>query len=97
MDRRPSIVSVSSLGSLSGLLKPVSLHTLPESSSQPQLQNGLSTPIARKLSVNGKIDINFDVHNEDWDPDELFTKHTVGEVKLIQQRLRYAILDPYDV
>lgn len=49
-------------------------------------------PVARKLSVNGKIDLNFDVNNEDWDPDELFTKHTVGEVKLIQQRLRCALL-----
>ena len=27
--------------------------------------------------------------NEFWDPDELFTKHTVNEVKSIQQRLRY--------
>ena len=89
MDRRPSIVSVSSLSSLSGLLKPASLHTLPESASLPHLQNGSAVPIPRKLSLNGKIDVDFDVNGEEWDPDELFTKHTVAEVKLIQQRLRY--------
>lgn len=28
-----------------------------------------------------------------WDPDDLFTKHTVAEVKVIQRRLRSVLLE----
>lgn len=91
MDRRPSIISVSSLGSLSGLLKPVQLPALPEPSlSQAISQNG-TTIKSRNLSLNGKLEHTLP-DGEAWDPDDLFTKYTVAEVKVIQQRLRYAFL-----
>lgn len=39
--------------------------------------------------MNGKIEPLFEANLDAWDPDEVFTKHTVAEVKVIQQRLRY--------
>ncbi|KAJ3555319.1 hypothetical protein NM688_g2642 [Phlebia brevispora] len=48
----------------------------------PTLSTWTDDPLLSRFNVN------FDASVEEWDPDELFTKHTVAEVKLIQQRLR---------
>ncbi|GJE85819.1 vacuolar protein sorting-associated family 51 protein [Phanerochaete sordida] len=87
MARRPSTVSLSSVGSGSGLPKLAQLPPLPGLPSRPSrsLSNG-TPPISRKASVNAaQIDFR---SGENWDPDDLFTRHTVAEVKVIQQRLR---------
>lgn len=88
MARRPSTVSLSSVGSGSGLSKLTQLPPQPpliSRSSSKSLPNG--SPLTnRQISVNAQVELAMSA--EAWDPDELFTKHTVVEVKLIQQRLR---------
>ncbi|EEB90704.1 hypothetical protein MPER_11051, partial [Moniliophthora perniciosa FA553] len=44
----------------------------------PLMERGLSSSSSSSLKLP-----------EDLDPDELFTKHTVSEVRVIQQRLRH--------
>ncbi|CDO72958.1 hypothetical protein BN946_scf185007.g12 [Trametes cinnabarina] len=43
-------------------------------------------PSARAVSSSQKLNGSIDLHN--IDPDELFTKHTISEIKLVQSRLR---------
>ena len=89
MARRPSTVSLSSVGSGSGLSKLAQLPPLPAGlapRSGKALANG--SPITnRKPSLTMQVDPN--LNGVAWDPDDLFAKHTVAEVKVIQQRLRY--------
>lgn len=87
MARRPSTVSLSSVGSGTGLPKLAQLPPLPSfpSRSSKTYPNG-SPPVSRKGSVNAApLELG---SGGTWDPDELFAKHTVAEVKVIQQRLR---------
>lgn len=90
MARRPSTVSLSSVGSGTGLHKLSQLPPIPGPSSRSVSSrshpNG-SPLLSRSVSTHTQPD--YGKGNEHWDPDELFTKHTVNEVKLIQQRLRY--------
>ena len=46
----------------------------------------LRRPSGRSTSSSQKLDVLANL--SDVDPDELFTKHTVSEVKTVQQRLR---------
>ncbi|KIP05345.1 hypothetical protein PHLGIDRAFT_128964 [Phlebiopsis gigantea 11061_1 CR5-6] len=87
MARRPSTVSLSSVGSGSGLSKLTQLPPLPpliSRSSSKSLPNGSPTA-SRQVSINAQLELA--KPGEVWDPDELFAKHTVAEVKVIQQRL----------
>lgn len=88
MARRPSTVSLSSVGSGSGLSKLTQLPPLPpliSRSSSKSLPNGSPTA-SRQVSINAQLELA--KPGEVWDPDELFAKHTVAEVKVIQQRLQ---------
>lgn len=92
MARRPSTVSLSSVGSGVGLSKLAQLPSLPASLTSRNsrtLTNGSPMP-SRQVSLNMQAE--FTPSNDAWDPDELFTKHTVAEVKVIQQRLRHVPL-----
>ncbi|KAI0347787.1 hypothetical protein BDW22DRAFT_1319545 [Trametopsis cervina] len=88
MSRRPSVASLSSIGS--GLLKPISLPTVSETGTRPQrsFSNGSLVTPSRSVSYTGNLDTVIERNSDGWDPDELFTKHTVAEVKAIQHRLR---------
>jgi len=44
--------------------------------------------LPRSISLSNVLDVN-DGPNANLDPDRLFTRHTISEVKVIQQRLRY--------
>ncbi|KAF8922039.1 hypothetical protein CPB85DRAFT_1265631 [Mucidula mucida] len=75
MSRRPSIMSVS--GSSSSMAnghatKPVS----------PPMSRDISSPSSRKLSLSKLPSA------DDLEPDELFAKYTVSEVKFVQHQLR---------
>ncbi len=87
MSRRPSVASLSSIGS--GLLKPISLPTLSESRFKPPQTNGSVVAPSRSASYGANLEVITERNLDAWDPDELFAKHTVSEVKAIQQRLRY--------
>ena len=89
MSRRPSAASLSSIGS--GLMKPAQLPGTTDSNSRNKrsFSNASFGPPARKASLNSTLDVIVERAMHDWDPDELFTKHTVAEVRAIQQRLRY--------
>ena len=91
MSRRPSVVSLSSIGSGSSYLKPIQLPTLSESGSRiaRSFSNGSAHPPTRNVSLNINLNAISEKGPNGWDPDELFTKHTVVEIKAIQQRLRY--------
>lgn len=93
MARRPSTVSLSSVGSGSGLSKLAQLPPLPglPSRGSKALSNG-SPPVSRKASLNTP-QVNVTKNGDAWDPDDLFTKHTVAEVKAIQQRLRLVLVE----
>ncbi|EIM92224.1 uncharacterized protein STEHIDRAFT_89072 [Stereum hirsutum FP-91666 SS1] len=85
MSRRPSNVSVSSAASTSTLPK------LPITLSQTSIPHGFKPPSSpwppRSSSFSSISQQN--IAGNVSDPDELFTKHTVSEVKAIQYRLRY--------
>ncbi|KAI0803332.1 hypothetical protein BC629DRAFT_1283940 [Irpex lacteus] len=86
MSRRPSVASLSSIGS--GLLKPISLPTLSESRFKPPQTNGSVVAPSCSASYGANLEVITERNLDAWDPDELFAKHTVSEVKAIQQRLR---------
>ena len=89
MARRPSAVSFASASSSSGLPKLTPLSSLTQLS-QPNKPSASPWLPSRSVSVNSKVDTWIEQNKEGnaLDPDELFTKHTVTEVKAIQQRLR---------
>ncbi|THH33419.1 hypothetical protein EUX98_g755 [Antrodiella citrinella] len=95
MARRPSTVSLSSLSSstATGLSKLAQLPPLTHSVSQNSNTSGEGSSQwlpNRKVSVSGSLKSSFEPngYSDNLDPDELFAKHTVAEVRAIQQRLR---------
>ncbi|KAI0095095.1 hypothetical protein BDY19DRAFT_988865 [Irpex rosettiformis] len=86
MSRRPSVASLSSIGS--GLMKPISLPTVSESRSKTSQSNGSLVAPSRSVSLSANLEAILERNPDSWDPDELFTKHIIAEVKTIQQRLR---------
>lgn len=71
-------------------MKPIQLPTLSESGSRQKRTfstSSLVTP-SRTVSVNGYLDAIVERPVGSWDPDELFTKHTVAEVRAIQRQYR---------
>ncbi|KAI0082081.1 hypothetical protein K474DRAFT_1694424 [Panus rudis PR-1116 ss-1] len=90
MARRPSSVSLSSINSTGGLSKLVQLPSTSQS-----LANGsrpsdtLSTRVpSRGISASWKIEEVPDHVIDEQATDELFVKHSVAEVRAIQQKLR---------
>lgn len=92
MARRPSVVSLSSLGSVSGLLKSIQLPAVVESGPQGKIPNGTPRQPSRTMSINGRMEPALQQTGEVWDADNLFAQHTIAEVKAVQQRLRYVIV-----
>ncbi|KAI0706115.1 hypothetical protein BC835DRAFT_1260582 [Cytidiella melzeri] len=88
MSRRPSVASLSSIGP--GIMKPISLPTLSESGSRPRpsYSNGSLVVPSRSASYSVNLEAIAEQNPDGWEPDDLFTKYTVGEVKATQQRLR---------
>ncbi|KDQ63279.1 hypothetical protein JAAARDRAFT_188871 [Jaapia argillacea MUCL 33604] len=89
MARRPSATSIGSLASPAASLKALPNLSQPVTLSVDPRTNGQGYPSPRSAahssrSLLGTLENNVD----DVDPDELFTRHTVAEVKWYQQRLR---------
>ncbi|KAI0068134.1 hypothetical protein BV25DRAFT_1793601 [Artomyces pyxidatus] len=86
MARRPSAVSLSSTASSSGLPHVSRLPSSQIASPPPKFRTPTSPwpPRAASLSAMSQ-----QAHSGEYvDPDELFTKYTVAEVRSVQQRLR---------
>ncbi|CAL1695010.1 unnamed protein product [Somion occarium] len=91
MARRPSVVSLSSVNSSGSLPKLGQLPSLSQSFSQSSRASANSSRwlSSRTASGNGKVGTNIQQDEHAANPDELFVKHTVAEVKGIQQKLRH--------
>jgi hypothetical protein len=74
-------------------MKPISLPNVSESGSRtkPLHLNGSLGTLSRSVSQGGNLEAIPERNVDGWDPDELFIKHTVAEVKVVQKRLRYLI------
>ncbi|OSD03253.1 hypothetical protein PYCCODRAFT_1409591 [Trametes coccinea BRFM310] len=88
MSRRPSASSIHLLGSpelnrQNGLPASVSSE---RNVSHTGEASQVRKPATRTASSSQKLNVPVDLNN--MDPDELFTKHTVSEIKLVQSRLR---------
>lgn len=83
MSRRSSIPSAS-------VSAPVVGNGHANFSTPPERQEGIANrPGNKPRSISlSKVPALNDTQGADSDPDELFTKHTISEVKFIQQRLR---------
>ena len=83
MSRRPSVLSVSTLspasvnGKASVGQSPVQWDFSPKAATKRQAHRFDSASLSKLPNDNSNLD-----------PDELFTKHTIAEVKAVQQRLR---------
>ena len=93
MARRPSSATLSSVNSSGSLPKLSQLPSLSQSLSQASKASG-SSPTwppssTRSISGVGKIEATLQQDGLAVDPDNLFVKHTVVEVKAIQHKLRY--------
>ncbi|OBZ79452.1 hypothetical protein A0H81_01207 [Grifola frondosa] len=88
MARRPSTVSLGSLPDIT--LRSVSNLAGPSSNGSTGIIEGHVKSLPRSTSSSTKLNgfAGPDGSTNEIDPDELFTKHTVSEVKAIQRRLR---------
>lgn len=91
MARRPSTATLSSINSSSSLPKLTQFPSISQSLSQTSKASGSSPtwPPSRTVSGIGRIDATLQQDGSTVDPDELFVKHTVTEVKAIQHKFRY--------
>ncbi|KAK7695274.1 hypothetical protein QCA50_002464 [Cerrena zonata] len=90
MARRPSTATLSSINSSSSLPKLTQFPSISQSLSQTSKASGSSPtwPPSRTVSGIGRIDATLQQDGSTVDPDELFVRHTVTEVKAIQHKFR---------
>ena len=94
MARRPSTTTLSSVNSSGSLPRLSQLPSLTHTLSQASKVSGSSPtwPPSRTVSGTGKNDVVLQQDGLVVDPDELFVKHTVVEVKGIQHKLRHVAI-----
>lgn len=91
MARRPSTTTLSSVNSSGSLPKLTQLPSISQSLSHTSKASTSSPtwPPSGTVSRTGNIDVTLEQNGATVDPDELFVKHTVAEIKAIQHKLRY--------
>jgi hypothetical protein len=63
-------------------------HPITDTAPTASTSVGLGPPTKRSVSNTTTSAVNQD---QDFNTDELFTKHTISEIRLIQNRLRYVL------